>query len=222
MIAKYFGSVCGEQSVWEESNHRTIELKEDDPDAVEAMLRHLYGFKYSEIESTLKKGCDINFHINVIVAAQKYLLPTLLFAAQEALVREISNVESLCKDTGIGKEVLKAVQLLMDSQVFYTGFAAMAERLKTKHMAALFKIKDFRTSLETDEESKILMQLIGAVDLGHEVPQGVEENKEIMNMMFVKCVPCGMMWNFGKVIKCGNCGNDDRTKYVQTHPGSAI
>lgn len=71
-----------------------IELKDDeDPDAVEAMIAYIYSFDYSE--RFKDKVDDAVFHFNVLVTANKYLIPKL---ASRACVKFAVASDSLQDD----------------------------------------------------------------------------------------------------------------------------
>ncbi|OGM45159.1 BTB/POZ domain protein [Aspergillus bombycis] len=77
--------VCG-QSVyfsrlfkgnWTESVDNTIQLKSDDPRAVEAMVHFMYGFEYDSSGSNLGRVSPMLFNINVYQVADKFGVPQL-------------------------------------------------------------------------------------------------------------------------------------------------
>lgn len=74
--SEYFQGLCGARSRFIESGQNVIELKDDeDADAVEAMIAYIYSFDYSE--RFKEKADDAVFHFNVLVTANKYLIPKL-------------------------------------------------------------------------------------------------------------------------------------------------
>ena len=181
--SEYFNALCGQNSPWKESNG-TIELKDDEPVAVEAMLRWIYGFTYWQIETILKRKGEIAFHMNAFVTAQKYMLNSLRQSAYSYLQGEIISLEIsldiLCsKNSQDGQEVFEVIKLLCKHREHSDEFATIIERLKTNHLAALFKVKVFRASLETDEENKTLLQLTKAVDLGHDALRNMQHDMEM-------------------------------------------
>ena len=181
--SKYFNALCGQNSPWKESNG-TIDLKEDEPAGVEAMLRWIYGFRYDQIETVLRRKSGIDFHMDVFVTAQKYTVKSLQQSAYWYLQAEIISLDIsldiFCgKDNQDGQESFEAINLLWKHRDHSDEFATIIERLKTNHLAALFKVKEFRPSLETDEEHKTFLQLTKAVDLGHDALLNMQHDMEM-------------------------------------------
>jgi len=58
-----------------ESGLKEVELHEDDPEAVLAMLRHIYGLTYDE--QTPGGCCLLSQHASVFVVAEKYQISGL-------------------------------------------------------------------------------------------------------------------------------------------------
>lgn len=83
--SEYFKPLCDPGSKFKESNQSVIELKEDDSDAVEAMIRYMYNFTYTNIVTTLKRTGEVQLHLAVYAAAKKYLLPGLQNASLGAV-----------------------------------------------------------------------------------------------------------------------------------------
>ena len=177
--SKYFNALCGQNSPWKESNG-TIDLKDDEPAAVDAMLRWIYGFTYLQIKTVLKPESAIDYDMDVFITAQKYMLKSLQQSAHWYLQNRIMSIERLCsKDSQDGQEVFEVIKLLCKHREHSDEFATIIERLKTNHLAALFKVKVFRASLETDEENKTLLQLTKAVDLGHDALRNMQHDMEM-------------------------------------------
>ncbi|KAK5121820.1 hypothetical protein LTR85_004695 [Meristemomyces frigidus] len=71
--SEYFAKACeGEFKV--RSTNNTIELHDDDPDAVEAMLRFFYTLDYSDLPKSRDSVCSAVFNVRVFTLAEKYLL----------------------------------------------------------------------------------------------------------------------------------------------------
>jgi hypothetical protein len=62
----------------------SIDLKEDDPDAVETVLKYVYTCKYDPKHA---KSGNCGYHVGVVQAAQKYWLPDLRDHAASALAQ---------------------------------------------------------------------------------------------------------------------------------------
>ena len=213
-VSDYFNAICGQNSRWKEANSGVIELKDNDPDAVEAMLRYIYGFDYPTIEKTMTKTTDVTFHLNVYITANQYMLRELRGLARGALLREIRAIETHCQQTHDAKKVFKVIQLLLAHRDYFEGVQEVVAALKRDHMAALFKLKEFRASLDAGEEDGFIQQL---VEIFQHRPR-VSVDISLMQTKFTKCEPCGMMWSYGRVTRCANCGNRDKSRIITVVP----
>jgi hypothetical protein len=72
-------------SGFSESSQSVIELQDDEPEAVVAMLRFLYTFDYVDKKANLP---SLDFHFEVCKTAKKYLLPKLEEKALNAISAE--------------------------------------------------------------------------------------------------------------------------------------
>lgn len=74
---------------------KEITLHGDDPDAVEAMLRHLYNFwlRPPSLASTIPE--KVRFYCNVAVAADKYGLPALTEEARKSLNKFVISIPAV-------------------------------------------------------------------------------------------------------------------------------
>jgi hypothetical protein len=86
-----------------------VELHEDDPDAVMAMLRHIYGLTYDE--HTPGGCCLLSQHASVFVVAEKYQIPGL----QSDACRKIQNL--LNSHIYPIEDFLKAIRTIFSSTV---------------------------------------------------------------------------------------------------------
>lgn len=86
--SKHFNAMFGPDSKYVESQLSEIPLyDDDDPDAAEAMLADLYDLNH--LKKFESRANDPRFHLNVIVAAQKYTVPELEKRALEVFERTI-------------------------------------------------------------------------------------------------------------------------------------
>ncbi|KAI7238339.1 hypothetical protein KC330_g2593 [Hortaea werneckii] len=83
----YFKELLGPGKQFVEAQQSTVELKDDDNAAVEAMLRWLYTFDYEKTR-TAEHESPYDFHLNVVVVADKYLLHGL----RDEALRRLSNL----------------------------------------------------------------------------------------------------------------------------------
>lgn len=91
--------MLGKGSNWKETHESAIELEINEDEvkaAVEAMLRHVYGFKYSAIKGALNsKNSLVSFDVGVIIVAKTYLLKALRGAGD-------CRLTSRCQDSRSG------------------------------------------------------------------------------------------------------------------------
>ena len=68
MHSEYFKKLCGPGSQFAERNYKVIELKDDDPEAVEAIIRQIY---FGDYNSGGTRTLDWSFHAAVAMTARK-------------------------------------------------------------------------------------------------------------------------------------------------------
>ena len=61
----------------QESNSKEVELREDDPEAMMAVLRHLYGLPYAADQDEWHDGATLLPHVLVYITAEKYQITEL-------------------------------------------------------------------------------------------------------------------------------------------------
>ena len=140
-----------------------IELHEDDPDAVETMIRHLYNFPYP------KQTTDgPEFHVNNFVAAKKYLLNDLESIALAGVLSSVESVESIYRRSKDITGIFELRQLLSIHRDQHEDFSVMASQLARKHLGSLVTIPEFRKMLDEDENKGTLDLVVNAVQTDHE------------------------------------------------------
>lgn len=78
----YFTSLLGPDSKFAESRQSIVELKDDDPAAIGAMLAWFYTFEYDKTKpEDVLLGV---FHLHVLTVADKYDVPSLKAKATES------------------------------------------------------------------------------------------------------------------------------------------
>jgi hypothetical protein len=139
--SEYFKAMCGPRSPWLESKQSVVELKEDDPKAAEAILRHLYKFEYDEIRESIG-GFDITTRLNVVLAAQKYLLPEFEEIALHRVEHALARIETDYGKTGDITQIWDFVRLLSSHVKYQVNFTNWFDKLWKEHLAKLFKLKE--------------------------------------------------------------------------------
>ena len=89
---EYFKTMLQPDGPFTESQQTVITLEGDKPYAVEAILQNIYGFDYDPLHT-------LQYHLNVYVAAQKYLLPGLQEIALTAANRKVAVVGRVTQTT---------------------------------------------------------------------------------------------------------------------------
>lgn len=164
--SKYFKALCGRSSQFKESKQTEIELYEDDPRAIIAVIRYLYGFDYLTTEEDAQ-DFEITFHLSVFIAAKKYMLPAL---ARQALCHMdltlLVRLESLrCPESA--SEVFRIIKIFAENVGYHKGFAEWIMELANAHLPELFQLSEFRMLLETDGWEDIRDLCIKRMEQGH-------------------------------------------------------
>lgn len=79
--------------MWQEANKKEITLYDDDPDALQAMLRHIYNFWLSPPSLFLGTSAKVQFYCNVVVVSDKYGFPALGDEARKSLNTFVVSLE---------------------------------------------------------------------------------------------------------------------------------
>ena len=77
----------------QEANKKEITLHDDDPDAIEAMLRHIYNFWLRPPFLFLSTSMKVQFYCNVVVVSDKYDPPALGDEARKSLNTFVVSLE---------------------------------------------------------------------------------------------------------------------------------
>ena len=147
-----------------ETDKAVIELKEDDPAAMAAMLRYIYTFAYEDPNDTSVSSPQ--FHLDVYLTARKYLIEKLQGKAWKALEDRIAALTAGCVEGGDGGSLFEYVQFIAWQRESIAATDAWARKLVRKHIKLLMGVKDFRLSLAS-EESYTLVSLNEAIEREH-------------------------------------------------------
>jgi hypothetical protein len=154
-----------------ESTSDVVELKEDDPWAVDAMLRHIYGFEYKSTTKPSEQEMSLcEFHVNVAVTAKKYgieKLQTIAMAAAEGVTSAWRTNEAIPSKEADDREVVfSTIQMLARYEDHLEAIQALGKKLVDRHMVSLYQSEDFRSWLE-DHKVYGLEKAALAVARGH-------------------------------------------------------
>ncbi|KAK3057142.1 hypothetical protein LTR09_002181 [Extremus antarcticus] len=158
--SEYFAKLIDPDSGWIEQRQSVIELKEDDTEAVEAMLRYIYSFEYEAIVSGEKARATPQFHLNVYTTAHKYRLSTLMNKATASLDKALVTINTTAAGTNGGsvpEDVFELVKLLSAHGHYSTNFVAKSDWLVKRHLPVLIKLKAFRQWLDEGNKSALAL-----------------------------------------------------------------
>lgn len=127
-------------NVQQEAKQGVIELKEDDPDAMEEVLRHHYGCKFP-VAAT--KPWRLWF--DLVTTADKYLEPELSNKAES----QLRKVAGSCEDTDT---VLDIFQSIKSDMTHRESLSKFADALRKKNMSKLQKNPRYRDLLFDNRE----------------------------------------------------------------------
>lgn len=134
----YFKKLCGPGSHFAEGNTKVIELKEDDPDAVEYLLRYLYSG-----QSRTEQDNNWQLQLEVAKTAQKYLILDLAAIAKKKFVEVASAT--------IKPEEVFATITHIQENTSEADYLKVAQQLETKHLLPLLKVPGYRDVIDQDK-----------------------------------------------------------------------
>ncbi|KAI9036230.1 BTB/POZ domain-containing protein [Aspergillus affinis] len=91
--------VCGQSGAfshalrndWMEAKTATVDLAEDDPTTIEAMIHFMYGINYENSSSDHDRGFPMLFNIRVYQVGDKYDVPKLKSQARENFINALEK-----------------------------------------------------------------------------------------------------------------------------------
>ncbi|CAK1360790.1 unnamed protein product [Cercospora beticola] len=135
--SEYFRMLCGSESAFSESSRKVIELKEDDPDAVEHVLRYLYsGNHHTDQDSNWK------LQLQIANAAQKYLVTDLAKAATEKFTKGATA-------TSRTEDVFETIMHIRQNTLL-PNVIQQAQDLESTFLRDLLRLPAFRELVEKD------------------------------------------------------------------------
>ncbi|OAP59879.1 hypothetical protein AYL99_04881 [Fonsecaea erecta] len=186
--SEYFNRLFN--SDWKEALDNKIELKEDDPGAVEAMLRFMYENEYDSGEHSWGRISPMLFHVRVHAVADKYGVAALKKLSKQ----KFDHATSVCWDMDDFPHVVADVY---DNTLGCEELRDTVARASHEHIEALL-IKDTFIRVLRDT-SGFAADIIGLMRDGI-TPQARYE-----------CPKCGVEWEAklvpGKTYCCLHCGS---------------
>ena len=192
LASEYFNTMCGPRSKFAESNSSTIELYDDNPEAVEVLLECIYGYQYP-------RTGDLGpiDHINVYVTADKYRLKAV---AGQALV-VLQEIVGSFADASSEDEIFDLVKLLSKHQHMRQELKDIMFNIAKDHLAELFTFPEFRQMLDLDEDKPILEFVAKAVNKG-------AVKSLLGDRLFARCPICSetCTTETSMQVRCSGCG----------------
>jgi hypothetical protein len=131
--------------VLQESKQKTVELKDDDPTALEHVLRYLYGLG-------LPVSDHWKFWMNLHVTADKYLIPKLSAVASD----KFCAVARTCNEAD---DVFDIIETCRNELNHNDVFIELADELREKHLITLLGNDRFRAQLDSGGKEALWQQL---------------------------------------------------------------
>lgn len=132
--------VISAYSTTKQENAGEIILRDDDPDAADAMLRHLYNFWLQPSPLLLDAGKSI-FFCDVVVVSEKYRLPGLAKEAVEGLSTLVAGLDP--------NFTVQSLEMITDRYGSYSLLDECADNLAKKHLDKLTAVPEFMKWLTT-------------------------------------------------------------------------
>ena len=173
---------------FQESKQDVIELEDDDSDAMDTVLRHIYKSPIGPRHSS-SGGNPWRFWLDVRITADKYLVPALSEQAFKYLfdfARSEKNLDEIA-------DIVNTLQTEMshDDKIF-----GLAAELRKKHLRNLLQNKRYREKIEDDkalmwEHVDQVLRTDGEIEVS--VPRGqtkefyITNNGEFEDSVKVRC-----------------------------------
>lgn len=205
--SKYFEALCSPASgKFAESSLNVIELHEDDPVALEVVLRFIYNWTWPEISiaMTAHGSFGLETQLKVLEAAQKYLMPNLETIVAYGVESEIKDLLSRDENGVDANAVMDTIELLIAHQDLSPKIGQYSVHLVMAHMGTLFKLKRFREMMETEEGAWALGQATMSMDWGSKVLNAVRWGV-VHTEKFTRCTECSFQDQDVEQGFCRNC-----------------
>ncbi|KAK5173442.1 uncharacterized protein LTR77_002123 [Saxophila tyrrhenica] len=140
------GKLVASDSGFREAKQEVIELDDDDPEAVLAMLKHAYSFPYGDIVGKNEARRKPEFHLSVYTVAHKFEISGLQRDALRALDDSLEKID-LDRPSSRAKHdveyVFDLVKFLAQHKDFDTAFVNRSNAMIEKNMSGLVRLKEF-------------------------------------------------------------------------------
>ncbi|KAL1979195.1 hypothetical protein VTN96DRAFT_6523 [Rasamsonia emersonii] len=180
---------------WAETAENVVQLKDDDPRAVEAMVHFMYGYEYDSSGSDRGRISPILFNVKVYQLADKYGVPQLKQRAKE----KFENIAKTCWQMDDFPTAIAEAYTCTPKED--RGLRDTLVEISCEHIDELQKNDDFQTVLE---------EAVGfAADLVQYLARWKPPNS---NLMKYRCPNCSAQWLLERctgdvMYHCPFCGN---------------
>jgi hypothetical protein len=151
--------------------------------------------------------------MSVVVAARKYLVRKLEVEALKGVHSAVNSLEYRCRESGDATLVLGVIRFLSDHKEHNPRFEDKIARLGHTHVSELFKLKEYRNWLETEEGASALALTAEAVTSGTEVAEHAKwSGCKLEGAKHARCMSCMAFWcaktRNSPEEKCPDCSSD--------------
>ena len=173
-----------------EQSDNTIELYNDDPEAIEAMLKYIYNFKYTGLIPNTERT-KWSFHLKVFDVALKYKARRLREKVERLSIAPVSGGERPLN----ASIVLEVIKVLLKHESDDQEVRKHMILLTHYRVLPLMAKAEFRALLES-VEAKPLMDLVMNV---------LERGRAFLGEL-VRCRNCSKIWMGDDDETCSSCG----------------
>ena len=192
--SEYFEALCGADGRFAESNQKVVELQDDDPVALEVVLRYIYNISYSDSQQHLGVFSSGD-HTRVYVAAKKYLLPELQAVALSELQKTMTIIEAGDLGFDSAEQIFELIELLSDQVQDDPFFERAINILLKNNLAELFKVRHFREWFVNAAGDGVVKTVTQATDWGFQALRATADG-EVTPIRISACrtAGCAMIW----------------------------
>ncbi|KAH9826075.1 Broad-Complex, Tramtrack and Bric a brac [Teratosphaeria destructans] len=190
--SEYFKNICGPGKLFAEASHSVIELKEDDEDALLAILRWLYCFDYEDDNTKMYQSItdqampdQLDFHAQVYIASDKYAVHSL---RDESFKRLVAYTEAFDDDKLVG-----ILTVVLHQAIFPDEITKVVQQVRDDRLHTLLKREDYRTILAGD--STACLAVIDAL----RAQEPVRDDKSVTAKQVVPATEAVPSWQVEKV-----------------------
>ncbi|KAK3714302.1 hypothetical protein LTR37_007888 [Vermiconidia calcicola] len=168
-----------------------IELRDENYEAIEAMLKYIYTLRYDENLSVAQKR-KRTLHIETMAVALRYRIKGLFITAGRGLVASVEAAGTRHDVTW----VVELIKVLLKYHAAHPLVARFMDRLAHTHLHRLMEKAEFR-DLCSSEHGRPLLGL---------VLKAIERGIHMSERKLVRCHACQKTWMGENIDACPVCG----------------